>query len=117
MAAKSKRKRGRAGSNGWGGRRRGAGRPTDELRAELRAAQANLAGQILLAVDRDPEGEIKAWEKFLHSKDPNVAMRARIYLSDMRTPPPKPGDIASHGSVTLHFNCKRPKWLPEEPVK
>ncbi len=109
---------------GSGGKRPGAGRKRSDEAAELERLTRRLVGPageitrdvrdraatILLQHDKTDEGEVLAWGELLDSDDQNIALRARVELSYLAYPIPKPVDAKVAGTVTIHFHAIDPGW-------
>lgn len=100
---------------GRGGARPGSGRKkVAELAAleQLARDVRDRAARILAAVDGDEKGEEAEWRKLLRHKDPAIRLRARVELSKLAYPIPKPVDAKVAGKVEIHFHRIDPKWKP-----
>ena len=106
----------KATGKGRGGRREGAGRKSREAAAKLDALLVDVrdrAALILHHIDEgapDLTGEEKAWKDLLQHKDPTIALRARVELSYLAYPIPKPVDAKVAGTVEIHFHAIDPGW-------
>jgi hypothetical protein len=103
---------------GRGGKRPGAGKKPKAEAARLDALLVDVRDRAALILHHIDEataeteltGEEREWKKLLQSKDETIALRARVELSYLAYPIPKPVDAKVAGTVEIHFHAIDPGW-------